>query len=70
MRNTNTIQRVPPAQAEAIYDLSLTDETRVISEGNNLVRVNWPHAASDVQVPRKALFESPVQRTNISQTSR
>lgn len=69
MRNTNLATLVPPAQAEAIYDLSLDEEIETIAEPNNQIKVDWPHPATDGRVPQRALFESPVRRTNKYQTS-
>ena len=68
MKLSYTAALVPPAQAEAIYDLSLDGETTGIAEQASNTRIEWPHPASAEQVPQRVLFESPVRRSNTSRT--
>lgn len=69
MRYGHGAALVPPAQAEALYDLSLDDEETTAKDEQQDIRVDWPQPAIVERVPRRVLFGNPERRTNRFQTN-
>ena len=69
MRYSHSATLVPPAQAEALYDLALDDEVTIKTEKQHDVRVDWPRPATVGRVPQRVLSGNPERRTNRFQTN-
>jgi len=69
MRYSHAAALLPPAQAEALYDLALEQEDR--GEPNNKYKIvsGTNRAASNDRAPRRAPSENPVQLPSVPRTN-
>ena len=70
MRYSHSATLVPPAQAEAQYDLTLDEEIKSYTEQYSETRVVWPQPATDGLIPQRDLSGNPEPRPNGFQTTR
>ncbi len=72
MRYSHPAALMPPAQAEALYDLALDEEELTLQRDDvvSTARVAWPHPASGALAPRRVLSESLARRSSVFQTNR
>ncbi len=72
MRYSHPAALMPPAQAEALYDLALDEQEITLQRDKSVstARVAWPNPANAALAPRRVLSENPARRSSVFQTNR